>query len=109
MTTIAELQKIRFPKAGCPRCLYYGSFDKVTRHMFRKNHLYEGYGTYPLHITDLPTLVAMGYESLDECHVCRETVITARFGCWPGWQVAYAFCSRCPILREAITVEVETS
>jgi len=97
--TLAELKSITFPKAGCPRCFFYGTFSQASRHMMRKNHLYENHGTYPLHIPDLPTLMAMGYESLPECADCRERIKQYYGGCWCGWQGALPFCSHCIWLK----------
>ena len=97
--TLAELKALKFPRAGCPRCLYHDTFNKVATHMFRKNHLYEGHGTYPMHIPDLPMLMAMGYESLKECANCRENMIKKRYGgYWLGFQGALPFCQTCKYL-----------
>jgi hypothetical protein len=69
--------------------------------MDKNNHLYQGYGTYPMHITDLPTLMAMGYESLQECDNCRENIIKAQYGGnWCGFQGALPFCLNCNHLQE---------
>jgi hypothetical protein len=95
--SVEPIFNLKFPRYGCPQCQFNSDkFNEVTRHMDSNRHYYEGYGTYPMLIENPTYMVAMGYYSLPECHECREKIIKARFhSCWPGFQIAYSFCSQC--------------
>ena len=50
-----RINKPDVSKYACPNCDYVSySFEAASKHMFAKNHLYEGVGTYPIYVA--PTI-----------------------------------------------------
>ncbi len=96
---------LKFPRYGCPGCNLCGDkFNPVADHMWKKKHLYEGNGTYPILVQDLAQACAMGYVSFPECAKCREETKAHFGGCWPGWQVQHScLCAVCPLPNKPAT------
>lgn len=70
---VREYKKILNPKYharyACPQCDYISfTFSAASNHMFAKNHLYQGVGTYPIFVAPSlqPNLIPHSVDSLKE-------------------------------------------